>query len=91
MENNDTNIKLLLAVAFDESSGSYKVDIPAGSTIAETVFGFSVVIKCLLRDGLIESPNEIYDMLKRYTEDPQYQELKSEDNDGSSIEKNIDE
>ena len=80
MENE--NIKLLLAVAFDEENGNYKVDIPQGSTIAETVFGFSVVIKCLLRDGLIKSPQEIYDMLKRYTEDPQYQELKSEDCDG---------
>lgn len=76
--NEKENLKLLLAVTFDESSGNYNVDIPAGSTIAETVFGFSVVIKCLLRDGLIKSPQEIYDMLKRYTEDPQYQELKND-------------
>ena len=78
---NENRIKLLLAISFDEENGDYKVDIPAGSTIAETVFGFSVVIKCLVRDGLIKEPAEIYDMLKRYVEDPQYQELKKETDD----------
>lgn len=77
-ESNATNRKLLLVVSFDNDTNQYQVDIPEGSTIAETVFGFSVVIKCLLRDELIKSPTEIYDMLKRYTEDPQYQELKEE-------------
>lgn len=75
---NGSNVKLLLAISFNNDANQYQVDIPEGSTIAETVFGFSVVIKCLLRDGLIQSPTEIYDMLKRYTEDPQYQELKEE-------------
>ena len=75
---NESNRKLLLAISFNSDANQYQVDIPEGSTIAETVFGFSVVIKCLLRDGLIQSPTEIYDMLKRYTEDPQYQEVKEE-------------
>ena len=83
-ESNATNRKLLLAVSFDNGTNQYQVDIPEGSTIAETVFGFSVVIKCLLRDGLIQSPTEIYDMLKRYVEDPQYQEIK-EDDDGNEV------
>lgn len=72
------NSKLLLAISFNGDCNQYQVDIPEGSTIAETVFGFSVVIKCLLRDGLIKEPSEIYDMLKRYVEDPQYQELSEE-------------
>ena len=76
---NNPNLKLLLAISLNNENGQYQVDIPEGSTIAETVFGFSVVIKCLLRDGLIKEPNEIYEMLKRYTEDPQYQELKESD------------
>ena len=76
---NASSKKLLLAISFDSEGNRYQVDIPEGSTIAETVFGFSVVIKCLLKDGLIQSPTEIYDMLKRYTEDPQFQELTTED------------
>ena len=83
-DSNPTNRKILLAVSFDNDTNRYQVDIPDGSTIAETVFGFSVVIKCLLRDGLIESPKEIYDMLKRYVEDPQYQEIKEGD-DGNKV------
>lgn len=77
------NEKSILSVSFIEETGQYKVDIPAGSTVPETVFAFAVVVKCLLRDEIIKSPEDIYTLLKRYVEDPQFDELKQE-NDGDA-------
>lgn len=73
------NEKPILSVSFIEDTGKYKVDIPGGSTVPETVFAFAVVIKCLLRDEVIKSADDIYQMLRRYVEDPQFEELKSEE------------
>lgn len=76
--NNKTNInrKLLLAVAFDEDTSTYNVDIAQGSSVPETAFAMSVVIKCLVRDGIVKDPKEITQLILKYLDDPQYQELK---------------
>lgn len=68
--------KLLLAIAFDETNGIYSVDIPCGSSVPETAFCMSVVIKCLIRDNIIEKPEEVLDLVKKYLEDSQYEEVK---------------
>lgn len=75
------NEKQILSVSFIEDSGKYKVDIPEGSTVPETVFAFAVVVKCLLRDGIIKSEDDIYTLLKRYLSDPQFEELKEEEDE----------
>lgn len=67
--------KLLLAVAFSEENNTYSVDIPAGSSVAETAFGMAVVIKCLIRDGVVEKSTDVTDLVNKYLEDPQYQEV----------------
>ena len=76
--NNKTNDnrELLLAVAFNEDTNTYSVDIAQGSSVSETAFAMSVVIKCLVRDGIIKSPNEITKLISKYLDDSQYQELK---------------
>lgn len=68
--------KILLAVAFSDENNTYSVDIPAGSSVPETAFAMSVVIKCLMRDGIVEKPSEVTDLINKYLEDPQYQEVK---------------
>lgn len=75
------NEKLIFAVGFDEVTGEYKVNIPAGTTINEVVFAFSVVTKCLVRDGIVENREVITEMLQRYLTDPQYEELEEDLND----------
>lgn len=67
--------RILLAVAFSDSKETYSVDIPAGSSVPETAFAMSVVIKCLIRDGIIEKVSDVTDLIKKYIEDPQYQEV----------------
>ena len=67
--------RILLAVAFSDSNETYSVDIPAGSSVPETAFAMSVVIKCLIRDGIVEKVSDVTDLIKKYIEDPQYQEV----------------
>ena len=69
------NKKIILAVAFDEEKNIYSVDIPAGSSVPETAFGMAIVIKCLIRDGIIEKSSDVTDLITRYVEDSQYQEV----------------
>lgn len=71
--------KVLLAVAFDAVKNTYFVDIAKGSNVAETAFSISVIIKCLIKDGVIKNSNEITDLIDKYLTDPQYEELKEED------------
>ena len=68
----------ILNISFDNSTGNYNVRIPQGSNLNEVFFGINVLIKCLVRDGIVESEDVIYDTLKRYSTDPQYKELNNE-------------
>lgn len=70
-----TNKKLLLCVAFDEEKNTYSVDVPAGSNVAETAFSMAVVIKCLVRDGIIEDHKIVTDLINKYLTESQYQEV----------------
>lgn len=71
--------KLMMAVATD-GDNNYYVDLAAGSNVAETAFCTMCVIKCLVRDGLIQSAKEFTDMLNKYLSDPQFDEVKDADN-----------
>ena len=67
--------QLILAVAFSDEQNQYHVDIPAGSNVNETSFAMAVVIKCLLKDGVIKSADEVLDNITKYLEDSQYAEV----------------
>ena len=69
------NKKLILAVAFDDDANTYTVDIPAGSSVQETAFAMAIVIKCLIRDGVIEKASDVTSLVDKYVNDPQYQEV----------------
>lgn len=70
--------KTLLAVSFNDENGTYGVDIPAGSNVAETAFAMAVVIKCLVKDGVIDDHKIVTDMLNKYLTDSQYDEVSNE-------------
>ena len=78
MENKD----LILAIAFDHERDKYIVDIPAGKNIAEVAFSMMVVIRCLINDGIIKKPEDLLDLVYKYLNDPQYEEIKEEESDG---------
>lgn len=72
----ESNKKILMAVAFDEDNNTYIIDIPSGSSVSETAFCMSVVIKCLIRDSIIKDSAEVTNLINKYLTDPQYNELK---------------
>lgn len=69
------NKRLILAVAVNEENNTYSVDIPAGSNAAETAFAMSVIIKCFVKDGVIENHKVMTDMINKYLTDSQYDEV----------------
>lgn len=75
---NDNKEKLIVKVSFDDTNGKYNVVIPSGMTLNEVIFGFVVVIKCLIRDGVIDDYAVVYDLLTRYLNDPQFEEVRDE-------------
>lgn len=77
--NTDDSV-ILMAVAFNESKNTYIVDLAKGSNVAETAFAMTVVIKCLLKDGVIKSASDVIDLINKYMNDPQYDEVKENDN-----------
>ena len=83
-QKNVTNVPddrvILMAVAFSESKNSYIVDLAKGSNVAETAFAMSVVIKCLMKDGIIKSPEDVTDLINKYLNGPQYEEVKDDAN-----------
>lgn len=77
---NQNDKVILMAVAFSESKNSYIVDLAKGSNVAETAFAMSVVIKCLMKDGIIKSHKDVTDLIDKYLNDPQYEEVKEDAN-----------
>ena len=71
--------KIILAVAADDVNNTYTVDIPAGSSVPETAFAMAVVIKCLIRDGVVEKVSDITELIHKYIDDPQYQEVENDE------------
>lgn len=75
----DENKILLMAVAFDQTNNTYSVDLAKGSNVAETAFSMAVVIKCLIRDGIIKEARDVTDLINKYLDDPQYNEVKKDE------------
>ena len=74
-----TNDVTLLSVAFNESAGTYTVNLAKGSTLPETAFAMAIVIKCLVKDGVIEDNQVMLDLVDKYLNDPQWDEVKDDE------------
>lgn len=78
--------QIILAVAFDDENNTYSVDIPQGSSLNESAFAMSVVIKCFIKDGYIKDYTDVTKLIEKYCTDSQYDEL-TEENNGKTKEK----
>lgn len=78
---------LILAIGFNETTGKYEMNIPQGSNVPECAFGVAALIKCLVRDGVIEKPEVFLDYIDKYTFDEQYQELEGDENEKEEVRK----
>lgn len=77
--NEEDEVVTLMSVNFDAKNNVYSIGLARGSNVAETAFAMTVVIKCLLKDGVIEKTSDITDLINKYLQDPQYEELKDEE------------
>lgn len=71
----------LLEVSYNEENDMYTVKIPKGSNVNETAFCMTVVIKCMLRDKVINDVKDVTNLIEKYCNDPQYDELEDKEND----------
>lgn len=74
MENNSER-RLLVAVAFDEANNTYIVDIPKGMSANEVAFGVHVIARCFERDGVM-SAKDFLVLVNKYLGDEQFSEVK---------------
>lgn len=67
--------KLLLEITLSEDGKQYNIRAGEGMSVNEMMFGIAAVIKCLVRDGVIEKHDIATEMLNRYLTDEQFAEL----------------
>lgn len=72
-------IKNILSISADDETGNYEIAVAEGSNVAETMFAVSAMIRCFVRDGIIESSEIATDMLNKYLTDSQYDEVVEND------------
>lgn len=85
MENEQTEgfERMVLAVSYNVTDDTYTVGTCQGSSVEEMAFAVMVVIKTLERDGHIESPNTFLDLVDKYLNDPQFEEVTEDGTDNS--------
>lgn len=74
----EDNKKLLMGVAYDDEKGIYSVHLAQGSSVNETAFCMNIVIRCLIRDKIISSADEVLTEVKKYLNDVQWNEVKDD-------------
>lgn len=75
---NDKN-KLILEVSFNEEIGNYDIRVGSGMSVNECMFGISAFMRCLVRDKVVEDKQILLDLLSRYLNDPQFDEIKTDE------------
>lgn len=68
-------IKNILSISVDDETGNYGINIAQNSNVPETMFAVSAMIRCFVRDGIIENHKVVTDMLNKYLTDSQYDEV----------------
>lgn len=69
------NLRTLIYVGFDDSNNTYNVVLGQGSSVPETAFGVSVIIKSLIKNNVIEKAEEFTNLVDKYLTDPMYNEV----------------
>lgn len=70
--------KNIISISVNPENGEYKINIAEGSNVAETMFAVSAMIKCFVRDGIIENAEIATKLLIKYLTDSQYDEVKND-------------
>ena len=68
----------IISISVNPENSEYKINIAEGSNVAETMFAVSAMIKCFVRDGIIENAEIATKLLIKYLTDSQYDEVKND-------------
>ena len=79
MEDIVKNTNELLKIEYDNEMSVYKYTCPQNVNVNEIIFSIAGLIKCFNRDGVLKI-EECTELLQKYLTDPQYDELKKEEN-----------
>ena len=71
-------MKELLKISFDDDTGQYGINVTQGSSLQETAFCVSALIRVLIRDKFIKEPSDFLGLVIKYLDDPQYEEVQNE-------------
>ena len=71
-------IKNILSISVEPDTGNYQINVAQGSNVAETMFAISAMIRCFVRDGIIDDVKIATDMLNRYLTEEQYEEVRDD-------------
>ena len=66
----------ILKMTLNKDTGMYNFKVPAGGNLSECFFAIAAFVRSLARDNYIESKEAGLEQIKKYLEDPQYDELK---------------
>lgn len=72
-------VKTVLKVETDFEKSTYTVSAEQGSSVPEMAFAVMVVVRTLIKNDLIKSCKDFTDMVEKYFNDPQYQEVIKDD------------
>lgn len=71
--------RLIFTASSNDETGDYKFKIEQGTSSHEVVFVMNAIIKTFVREGIFKTEKEIYDLLNKYSTEPQYAELTEEE------------
>ena len=81
--NNKNNRKEILSISSNTKGDNYSINVSAGVSVGEMAYGINVMIRAMIRDGVIPNGKEFIDLITRYLNDPQYNEvIKKGENNG---------
>lgn len=79
--------KNILSISVNLENGEYKINVAEGSNVAEVMFAVAAMIRCFVRDNVIDNSDIAVDLLKKYLTDVQYDEvIEASNNDVQEVE-----
>ena len=75
---------IVVLLITEDKDGRYKFTCGPGMNVNEVAFGVAAFAKVMVRDGYIKKTSDFRNQIVKYINDPQYAEIKEEENEQRS-------
>ena len=75
---------IVVLLITEDKDGRYKCTCGHGMNVNEVAFGVAAFAKVMVRDGYIKKTSDFTNQIIKYINDPQYAEIKEEENEQRS-------